>query len=74
MMAYTLRYQNELRNQARTTSAISSSRRFNPIRLNWLRHSSSGCPGKLDINKFEDGCEVAVKALVEAEAQKHAGA
>jgi DNA end-binding protein Ku len=65
MIAYTLRYQNELRNQHDY---------FRDIKTTAVDHDSlelaesliKRMSAKLDMNKFEDGYEVAVKALVEA--------
>ena len=65
MMAYTLRYRNELRDQSEYFRSIKQP----PITadsLNWPKCSSHRMSAKLDIGKFEDGYEVAVKALVEA--------
>jgi DNA end-binding protein Ku len=65
MMAYTLRYQNELRNHADY---------FRDIKATAIDEDSLGLAEmlikkmstKFDLSKFEDGYETAVKALVEA--------
>ena len=65
MMAYTLRYSNELRDQ---------SEYFRDIKAQTINHDSlelaetliKRMSAKLDLNRFEDGYETAVKALVEA--------
>ena len=51
---------------APTTSAISSSRPSTPTPSQLAETLISKMSGKLDINKFEDGYETAVKALVES--------
>ena len=65
MMAFTLRFQNELRNQADyfrdiKPAAIASDS------LELAETLIKRMSAKLDLSKFEDGYEVAVKALVEA--------
>ncbi len=65
MMAYTLRYRNELRDQSEYFRSIKQP----PIAADSLKLAEmliSQMSAKLDISKFEDGYEVAVKALVEA--------
>jgi DNA end-binding protein Ku len=65
MMAYTLRYLNELRDQSEYFRNIKQP----PIAADSLKLAEmliSQMSAKLDIAKFEDGYEVAVKALVEA--------
>jgi DNA end-binding protein Ku len=65
MMAYTLRYRNELRDQSEYFRNIKQP----PISADSLELAEtliSKMSAKLDIGKFEDGYEVAVKALVEA--------
>ncbi|MGA8742444.1 MAG: Ku protein [Terracidiphilus sp.] len=65
MMAYTLRYQNELRNRADYFRDIKQP----PIAADSLQLAETligRMSAKLDIGKFEDSYETAVKALVEA--------
>ncbi len=65
MMAYTLRYQNELRNQNDYFRDFKQP----PIKHDYLELAESliqRMSAKLDLSKFEDGYEVAVKALVDA--------
>jgi DNA end-binding protein Ku len=65
MMAYTLRYQNELRNQRDYFRDIKET----PIQQDSLELAEALIAkraAKFDISKFEDGYEVAVKELVEA--------
>jgi len=65
MMAYTLRYQNELRNQADYFRDIKQP----PIVADSLELAETliaRMASPLDISRFEDGYETAVKALVEA--------
>ena len=65
MMAYTLRYQNELRNQNDYFRDFKQP----PIKNDYLELAESlikRMSAKLDLSKFEDGYEVAVKALVDA--------
>jgi DNA end-binding protein Ku len=65
MMAYTLRYQNELRNQRDYFRDIKET----PIQQDSLELAEALIAKratKFDISKFEDGYEVAVKELVEA--------
>jgi DNA end-binding protein Ku len=65
MLAYTLRFPNELRNQndyfrdIKPTAVTADS-------LELAESLIKKMSAKLDLNKFEDGYEVAVKALVEA--------
>lgn len=65
MMAYTLRYPNELRNQAEYFRDIKQPA-INKDSLQLAETLIERMTDKLDLNKFEDGYEVAVKALVEA--------
>ena len=65
LIAYTLRYRNELREQSEYFHHI----KHPPIAADSLKLAEmliSQMSAKLDIDKFEDGYEVAVKALVEA--------
>jgi DNA end-binding protein Ku len=65
MMAYTLRYQNELRNQNdyfRDIKATAIDQDSLELAETLIKKMSS----KFDLSKFEDGYEAAVKALVEA--------
>jgi DNA end-binding protein Ku len=65
MMAYTLRYRNELRDQSEYFRDIKQP----PIEADSLQLAEtliSKMSAKLDMGKFEDGYEIAVKALVEA--------
>ena len=65
MMGYTLRYPNELRNQAEYFRDIKQS----TIQADSLQLAETliqRMTQKLDLNKFEDGYEVAVKELVQA--------
>jgi DNA end-binding protein Ku len=65
MMAYTLRYQNELRNQHdyfRDIKATAIDQDSLELAETLIKKMSA----KLDLGKFEDGYEAAVKALVEA--------
>jgi DNA end-binding protein Ku len=65
MMAYTLRYQYELRNQNEYFRDFKQP----PIKHDYLELAESlikRMSAKLDLSKFEDGYEVAVKALVDA--------
>ncbi|WP_348261609.1 Ku protein [Telmatobacter sp. DSM 110680] len=65
MMAYTLRYKNELRDQTEYFRDIKQP----PINADSLQLAETlitKMSAKLDMGKFEDGYEVAVKALVEA--------
>jgi DNA end-binding protein Ku len=65
MMGYTLRYQNELRNQADYFRDIKQPA-IPPDSLQLAEMLINRMAGKLDIGRFEDGYETAVKALVEA--------
>ena len=65
MMAYTLRFQNELRDQADYFRDIKTSA-IDPDSLELAETLIRKMSTKLDLGKFEDGYEVAVKALVEA--------
>jgi len=65
MMAYTLRYQNELRNRADYFRDIKQPA-IDADSLQLAETLIARMAGKLDISKFEDGYETAVKALVEA--------
>ena len=65
MMAYTLRYRNELRDQDEYFRDIKQP----PIAADSLKLAEmviSQMSAKLDIDRFEDGYVVAVKALVDA--------
>ena len=65
MMGYTLRYQYELRNQSDYLRDLKQP----PIKHDYLELAESlikRMSVKLDLSTFEDGYEVAVKALVEA--------
>jgi DNA end-binding protein Ku len=65
MMGYTLRYENELRNQSEYFRDIKQP----AIPADSLELAGTlieRMSGKLDMSKFEDGYETAVKALVEA--------
>jgi len=65
MMAYTLRYANELRNESeyfRDIKAVDVNDESLELAESLIAKRSS----KLDLSKFEDGYEVAVKELVEA--------
>jgi DNA end-binding protein Ku len=65
MMAYTLRYQNELRNQVDYFRDIKSTE----VKQDYLELAEAliaKMSSKFDISKFEDGYEVAVKELVDA--------
>ncbi len=65
MMAYTLRFQNELRNKSdyfRDIKAATISEDSLELAETLIRKKSA----KLEIGKFQDGYEVAVKELVEA--------
>jgi DNA end-binding protein Ku len=66
MMAYTLRYRNELRDQSEYFSTIKQPPPIVADSLQLAETLISRMSAKLDISKFEDGYEVAVKALVEA--------
>ena len=65
MMAYTLRYQNELRNHADYFRDIKQTA-IDPDSLELAETLIKKMSAKLDLSKFEDGYEVAVKALVDA--------
>ena len=65
MMAYTLRYQNELRNQSdyfRDIKATAVDRDSLELAETLIKRMSA----RFDLGKFEDGYEVALKALVDA--------
>ena len=65
MMAYTLRFQNELRNMSdyfRDIKPAAVEKDSLELAETLIKRMSA----KLDLSKFEDGYEVAVKALVEA--------
>lgn len=64
-MAYTLRYENELRNQSdyfRDIKAVEVNEESLELAESLITKRSA----KLDLSKFEDGYEVAVKELVDA--------
>ena len=65
MLAYTLRYQNELRNQQDYFRDIKATA-IDADSLQLAETLIERMSGKLDLSKFEDGYEVALKALVEA--------
>ena len=65
MMAYTLRFPNELRNQNDYFRDIKAAA-INADSLELAETLIKKMSAKLDLSKFEDGYEVAVKALVEA--------
>ena len=69
MMAYTLRFSNELRNEReyfRDLSKVEISGESLELAESLIAKKST----KLDLSKFEDGYEVAVKALVDAKVNK----
>ena len=65
MMAYTLRYRNELRDQSEYFRDIKQPA-IDADSLQLAETLITKMSSKLDVGKFEDGYEVAVKALVEA--------
>ncbi len=65
MMAYTLRYQNELRNPADYFRDIKQTE-INEDALEMAEALIAKKTSKFDLNKFEDGYEVALRELVEA--------
>src|ERR1700733_301570 len=65
MMAYTLRYQNELRDQKDYFRDIKETL-INEDSLELAESLISRRSGKFDLSKFEDGYEIAVKELVDA--------
>jgi DNA end-binding protein Ku len=65
MMAYTLRYQNELRNQKDYFRDIKETQ-INEDSLELAESLIAKRSAKFDLSKFEDGYEVAVKELVDA--------
>jgi DNA end-binding protein Ku len=65
MVAYTLRFQYELRNRADYFRDIKQPA-IDPDSLQLAETLIARMSSKLDISKFEDGYETAVKALVEA--------
>jgi len=65
MMAYTLRFQNELRNASDYFRDIKSTE-IDQDSLELAETLIKKMSSKFDLSKFEDGYEVAVKALVEA--------
>ncbi len=69
MIAYTLRYSNELRNEQdyfRDLKAVEINEESLELAEALIAKKSS----KLDLSKFEDGYEVAVKELIEAKVNK----
>jgi DNA end-binding protein Ku len=69
MMAYTLRYSNELRNQReyfRDLQRVELNEESLELAETLIAKKST----KLDLSKFEDGYEVAVKELIEAKVNK----
>ncbi len=69
MMAYTLRYSNELRNEREYFRDLSKVE-INEESLELAESLIAKKSTKLDLSKFEDGYEVAVKELVEAKVNK----
>ena len=65
MMAFTLRFQNELRNSQDYFRDIKATA-IDADSLQLAETLIERMSGKLDLSKFQDGYEVAVKALVEA--------
>ena len=65
MMAYTLRYSNELRNEQEYFRDLKSVQ-INEESLELAEALIAKKSSKLDLSKFEDGYEVAVKQLIEA--------
>jgi DNA end-binding protein Ku len=65
MMGYTLRYQNELRNQGDYFRDIKDTK-INEDSLELAEALIAKKSAKLDLSKFDDGYEVAVKELVDA--------
>lgn len=65
LMAYTLRYQNELRNQADYFRDIKATA-VEPESLELAETLIKRMSSKFDLSKFEDAYETALKALVEA--------
>jgi DNA end-binding protein Ku len=65
MMAFTLRYQSELRNQQDYFRDIKATA-IEPSMLDLAETLIGRMSSKLDMSKFEDGYEVALKALVDA--------
>jgi DNA end-binding protein Ku len=69
MMAYTLRYSNELRNERdyfRDLAGVEINEESLELAETLIAKKST----KLDLSKFEDGYEVAVKELIEAKVNK----
>ena len=69
MMAYTLRYSNELRNQREYFRDLQGVE-LNDESLELAETLIAKKSTKLDLSKFEDGYEVAVKELIEAKINK----
>jgi DNA end-binding protein Ku len=69
MMAYTLRYSNELRNEQDYFRDLKSVE-INEESLELAEALIAKKSTKLDLSKFEDGYEVAVKELIEAKVNK----
>ena len=65
MMGYTLRYQNELRNQGDYFRDIKDTK-INEDSLELAEALIAKKSAKLDLSKFDDGYELAVKELVDA--------
>jgi DNA end-binding protein Ku len=65
MMAYTLRYQNELRNQNDYFRDIKATT-IDPDSLELAETLIKRMSAQFDLSKFEDGYEIALKALIEA--------
>jgi DNA end-binding protein Ku len=69
MIAYTLRYANELRNEQDYFRDLRNVE-INAESLEMAETLIAKKSAKLDLSKFEDGYEVAVKQLVEAKVNK----
>jgi DNA end-binding protein Ku len=69
MMAYTLRYSNELRNEREYFQDLQKVE-INQESLELAETLIAKKSTKLDLSKFEDGYEVAVKELIEAKVNK----
>lgn len=65
MMAYTLRYQNELRDQKDYFRDIKETQ-INSDSLELAESLITKRSGKFDLSKFEDGYEIAIKELIDA--------
>jgi len=69
MMAYTLRYSNELRNEQEYFRDLKNVQ-INEESLELAEALIAKKSSKLDLSKFEDGYDVAVKQLIEAKVNK----